>query len=514
MVTFFHDLMHKEIEVYVDDMIVKSRNGGDHAANLDKLFKWLRKCQLKLNPKKCTFNATSEKLLGFIVSEKGIKVDPDKVKAIQEMPNSKSKKEVRSFLGRLNYIARFISQLTATCEPIFKLLRNNNLEKWNEQCQVAFERIKEYLLNPPVIVPPVPGRPLILYLAVSENSMGCVLGQHDESRRKERAIYYLSKKFTNYKSKYSDLKKTCFALESHQGKCHCGIPGKESYQPMEFEFRDKDVDSITQEEEDPKKWVMLFDEAINVWGHGIGAILISPKGRHYLVVAKLVFPCTNNIAEYEACILGLQAAMDRGVKRLMVRGDSALVIHQLTKEWETQDAKLVLYQEYIQEMIKGFDSISFSHLPRENNVILDALATLATLFEVEEGVEIEPIQIIIQSEPTQCTVIEEVDGKPWFHDIKTYIQKMSTLKGQPIMIEIQSGGWPWDFSWMNQRQVNTGADSKRFLEIRPRLATDKHWSKLCDEFHLVHARCLHIRLVFKSMAKIRGWVAIYRRIEK
>ncbi|XP_057962291.1 uncharacterized protein LOC131153858 [Malania oleifera] len=165
----------------------------------------------------------------------------------------------------------------------------------------------------------------------------------------------------------------------------------EDYQPMEFKFPDQDIDSLTQREEDLEEWMMLFDGAVNVWGDGIGVVLISPDGKNYLVVAKLIFPCTNNIAKYEACILSLQTALDRGVKRLIVRGDSTLVVHQLTGEWETQDSKLVPYREHIQKMIEGFDSISFSHTPRENNVMSDALATLAALFKVEEGVKIETI---------------------------------------------------------------------------------------------------------------------------
>ena len=119
MVTLFHDMMHKEIEVYVDDMIAKSKDEESHIPALRKLFERLRKYQLKLNPVKCTFRVKSDKLLGFVVSNKGIEVDLDKVKAIQDMPAPKTEREVRGFLGRLNYIARFISQLTVTCEPIF-----------------------------------------------------------------------------------------------------------------------------------------------------------------------------------------------------------------------------------------------------------------------------------------------------------------------------------------------------------------------------------------------------------
>ena len=117
----------------------------------------MRKYKLQLNPSKCTFGVRSGKLLGFIVSQKGIEVDPDKVRAILEMPHPVTEKEVRGFLGRLNYIARFIFQLTATCEPIFKLLRKNQVVEWNEDCEIAFDKIKQYLREPPILRPPVPG---------------------------------------------------------------------------------------------------------------------------------------------------------------------------------------------------------------------------------------------------------------------------------------------------------------------------------------------------------------------
>ena len=86
MVVLFHDMMHKEIEVYVDDMIAKSKTEEEHLVNLRKLFKWLRKYRLRLNLAKCTFGVKSGKLLCLIIRQKGIEVDPDKVKAILEMP--------------------------------------------------------------------------------------------------------------------------------------------------------------------------------------------------------------------------------------------------------------------------------------------------------------------------------------------------------------------------------------------------------------------------------------------
>ena len=91
-------------------------------------------------------------MLGFVVSKKGIEIDPDNVQAIQDLPPPRTQKEVKSFMGKLNYIARFISQMTAKCDPIFKMLRKHNFDKWDEECQVAFDKVKEYLTNAPVLV--------------------------------------------------------------------------------------------------------------------------------------------------------------------------------------------------------------------------------------------------------------------------------------------------------------------------------------------------------------------------
>nr|XP_018627142.2 uncharacterized mitochondrial protein AtMg00860-like [Nicotiana tomentosiformis] len=107
---------------------------------------------LKLIPAKCAFGVPSGKLLGFIVSRRGIELDPKKIKSIRGLPPPKSKKEIMSLLGRLNYISRFIAQLTTTCEPIFKLLKKDAAIKWTEECQEAFDKMKEYLSNPPMAI--------------------------------------------------------------------------------------------------------------------------------------------------------------------------------------------------------------------------------------------------------------------------------------------------------------------------------------------------------------------------
>ncbi|XP_047250000.1 uncharacterized protein LOC124885798 [Capsicum annuum] len=166
MTALFYDMIHKEIEVYVDYVIIKLKKGTSHLTDLKKFFDRLRKYNLKLNPAKCVFGVPAGRLLGFIVSRRGIELDPAKIKAIQDLTLPKIKKEVMSLLGHLNYINRFIAQSAVICEPIFKLLKKDVAVEWTTECQQLFDRIKDYLLNPPILVPPEPGRPLLLYLFV------------------------------------------------------------------------------------------------------------------------------------------------------------------------------------------------------------------------------------------------------------------------------------------------------------------------------------------------------------
>nr|CAN76420.1 hypothetical protein VITISV_005041 [Vitis vinifera] len=207
----FHDMMHRDVEVCVDDMIVKSRDRANHLATLERFFESIKQFRLRLNPKKYTFGVTFGKLLGYMVNERGIEADPDKTRAILDMPAPRTEREIRDFLGRLQYISRVITRLTYICESIFRLLRKSQPTVWDDRCQRAFERIREYLLSPPVLVPLTPGYPLLIYLSVSDVALGYMLAQLDDSD-KERAIYYPSKRMLDYETRYVMIKRYCLAL--------------------------------------------------------------------------------------------------------------------------------------------------------------------------------------------------------------------------------------------------------------------------------------------------------------
>lgn len=143
MVSLCHDMMHKEIEVYVKDMITKFKPGEDHVLVLRKLFERLKKYNLKLNSTKNIFEARSGKLLRFMVNHQGIEIDPSNIKAIREIKTPMTVKEVRSLLGRLNYIAR----LTDMTKPFFKLLKKDAKVKWDAECHQASRRLRSTSSN-------------------------------------------------------------------------------------------------------------------------------------------------------------------------------------------------------------------------------------------------------------------------------------------------------------------------------------------------------------------------------
>ncbi|KAF3336392.1 Retrovirus-related Pol polyprotein from [Carex littledalei] len=151
MTKIFDDLIHKIVECYVDDLVVKAMTYEEHLKNLHIVFERLRQHALKLNPLKFAFMVSSGKFLGFVVRHRGIEIDPSKIKAIMELKPPQNLKQLRSLQGRLAYIRRFIANLSGKIQQFTRLTKKDVPFKWDSDCQVAFERIKQYLLHPPAI---------------------------------------------------------------------------------------------------------------------------------------------------------------------------------------------------------------------------------------------------------------------------------------------------------------------------------------------------------------------------
>ena len=155
----------RNVQVYVDDMLVKSLRENDHLDDLSETFNTLRSYNMKLNPNKCVFGVTAGKFLGFMVSQRGIKVNPKKIQAIMELEPPKTVKEVQSLNSKIAALNRFVSKAIDKCLPFFRTLRKSF--EWTDECQRAFKDLKKYLSSLPLFSPSKPGKELYLYLVVS-----------------------------------------------------------------------------------------------------------------------------------------------------------------------------------------------------------------------------------------------------------------------------------------------------------------------------------------------------------
>ncbi|XP_070005500.1 uncharacterized protein [Nicotiana sylvestris] len=200
-------------------------------------------------------------------------------------------------------------------------------------------------------------------------------------------------------------------------------PVDDEYEPLSTYIQDEEVNSVELIPEDTNVWKMFFDGAVNAKGVGIGAILISPTSQHYPTTARLRFFCMNNTAEYEACIMGINMAVDLDVGELLILGDSDLIIRQAQGEWETQDIKLIPYRQHVENRSKWFKSVEFRYISRFHNELADALATLAYILSYPGNVHNDPLEIQIRERHGYCSAIEmEPYVQPWYHDMKRFLK--------------------------------------------------------------------------------------------
>ena len=184
----FKKQIGKNVEVYVDDMLVKSKEEEDHLDDLKEMFNALRQYSMKLNPSKCAFAVSSGKFLGFIVSRRGIEANPEKVRAILEMSSPMTIKEVQSLTGRVAALNRFISKAMDKCLPFFKTLKK--AFAWTEECETAFQELKHYLSNPSLLSLTKEGEDLFLYLTVPVIAISATLIR--EENKVQLPVYYVS----------------------------------------------------------------------------------------------------------------------------------------------------------------------------------------------------------------------------------------------------------------------------------------------------------------------------------
>jgi hypothetical protein len=171
----FGDLIRDRVEVYIDDIMVKTKRRSTLVEDLTLVFDKLRATHTKLNSDKCVFGVSLGKLLGFLVSHRGIEANPEKIKAIEAMRTPTRIKNVQKLTGSLAALSRFISRLAERALPFFKLLWKSNPFSWTEDTEQAFQELKQHLVSLPILVAPEPGEPLYLYIAAAAAAVSMVL---------------------------------------------------------------------------------------------------------------------------------------------------------------------------------------------------------------------------------------------------------------------------------------------------------------------------------------------------
>ena len=203
----FSKQIGRNMEVYVDDMLIKSKEELAHLNDLKEMFATLKQYQMRLNLSKCVFGVASGKFLGFVVSLRGIEANLEKVQAIINMASPRTVKEVQKLTGRIATLNKFVSRATDKCLPFFKTLKQ--AFAWTDECEAAFQELKRYLSSPPLLSPSKEGENLYLDLTVSASAVSAALIR--EEGKKQLPIYYVSQAFQGAESRYPRIEKIAFA---------------------------------------------------------------------------------------------------------------------------------------------------------------------------------------------------------------------------------------------------------------------------------------------------------------
>nr|XP_017250755.1 PREDICTED: uncharacterized protein LOC108221384 [Daucus carota subsp. sativus] len=463
----FADQIGRNMEYYVDDMIVKSLF-RDHADDLKECFETLRRNNMKINPAKCTFGVCSGKFLGYMVSARGIEANPEKIKAVLEMEAPKTIRDIQKLTGRLAALRRFISRSAEKALPFFEVLKGAKNFEWGPNCIKAFEEIKEYLVKAPLLLRPDPKETLQLYLAVSDRTLGAVLVKEHE--KNQHPVFYVSHMLRDAETRYPNAEKFAYGLVMASRKLRHYFQGRTiqvvTDQPLkkilsrpeasgrvvawsvelgEYDLEyvprtaikaqalvdfmvecifsgPKDLEPKEQLIRTPGKWKLFVDGSVAESKCGAGLILSSPDGFEICQAIRFTFPLTNNEAEYEALLAGMGLAKNLEVRHLRAFSDSMLVVKHFSGEYEQNEPRTKAYAAKVREQTQFFETFELSAIGREDNGRADALSRLASA-ETQNLTGSIYLTEVKKPSVDKKACLEIHQGINWMTPIRTYLEK-------------------------------------------------------------------------------------------
>ncbi|XP_075492485.1 uncharacterized protein LOC142530536 [Primulina tabacum] len=366
------------------------------------------------------------------------------------MPSPRSVKEVQKLTGRIASMSRFISRSAHRSYPFLKVLRKAQQFGWDEKCEQAFQELKIHLAELPVLVKPEPGEKLFVYLSTTEYGVNSVLIKEEGSDQKP--VYYVSHALRGPELRYSEIEKVALALImtarklrpyflSHQiivltnsplGRImtHSEVSGRMI--KWTVELREYDIEYKTRvaikaqalsdflsemvQPEEEEVWRVFVDGASSLAGCGVGVVIISPTGEKIKLALRIDSRVTNNEAEHEAVLAGIQAAREVGASRVILYSDLQLITQQIKGVYEAKDDRMLKYLQLIKARAEVFADWGIEQIPREENGEANTLAKMtASLSEVSTREVLHVSRLILSTEEE----ILPVPGDSWMtHLIK------------------------------------------------------------------------------------------------
>ncbi|GJX16674.1 reverse transcriptase domain-containing protein [Tanacetum coccineum] len=272
----FQKRIGRNLEVYVDDLVIKSHTEEKIIRDIAETFKTLRQINMKLNPKKCTFGMQEGMFLGCKVNVEGLKLCPDKADAVLSLPSPGCLKDVQKLNGKLASLNRFLSKSAKKSLPFFKTLKKCTKKsdfQWTQEAEVAFKQMKKLIAELPMLTAPKEKEGLIIYLAATKKAISALEGYDIQYRPR-----------TSIKGQIL----ADFIVER-----------------LDEESSDE---LMAEPEELPEPWTLFTDGSSCIDGFRAGLILTNSEGVEFKYAMRFRFEATNNEAEYEALIAGLRIA--------------------------------------------------------------------------------------------------------------------------------------------------------------------------------------------------------------
>ncbi|XP_030936484.1 uncharacterized protein LOC115961687 [Quercus lobata] len=410
------------------------------------------------------------KFLGFMVSQRGIEANPDKIWAIMKMASPRNVKKVQSLNGKIAALNRFVSRATDKCLPLFCTLKRSF--EWTAECQQAFEELKAYLSSPPLLSPSQPGEEIFLYLAVSLAAVSVAL----KEERVQKPIYYASWALRHAKERYPPMEKFAFALVTAACKLKpyfqaytvnvltdkplrqaIGNPeatGRLALWAIEFskfdiQYRPQTaikgqvvtnfIAEFTHDEdkgvEESPHWSIHIDRSSNRQVRGAGIILSSPEGDTVECIVRLDFPTTNNEAEYEALVAGLDLVKVTGAASIVIYCDSQVVANQVNGDYECKSERMKRYLDRVRKRVDDLEA-KIIQIPRGEN---EQANRLAKAVSVEHMITPGNVLSFVQLSPLiDFGNIQEIGSESnWTTTLVSYLKNGVLLDGKEAIRKLK-----------------------------------------------------------------------------